>query len=106
MRLHRRVLKAQVRGPGYKRKVFMQRQYVWKPRLTKPSFCILQIKRVIGTQAEPGQAVEDRDSGHLGGKENRKDHAGCLGCCNALILHQAAGYTTESTVYEKEVIHL
>ena len=87
----------------------MQRQYMQKPRLTKPSFCILQIKRVIGTQAEPVHAVEDWDSGHFrgwGGEETRKDHVGCLGCCNALFLHQAAGYTSESTEYEKGVIHL
>lgn len=34
--------------------------------------------------------------------ETRKNLAGCLGCCNALFLHQAAGYTSESTVYEKK----
>ena len=82
MRLHRRVLKAQARGPGYKRKVFMQRQYVWKPRLTKPSFCIFQIKRVIATQAEPVHAVEDGDSGYLAGRDQKRSRrmSGVLYC--------------------------
>lgn len=39
-----------------------------------------------------------------GGIVTRKDHKGCLGCCNTLFLDQAAGYTSVFAVYEKGAI--
>ena len=47
-----------------------------RPRLTKPSFCIHQVKTVRVKQAKPVHAARDQDSGHLRWDSDQKRSQG------------------------------